>query len=123
MTVKGTGRRRDLAWSRQVRDSQPGMRKLNDPAEVEEPYRDASKLDARVRLYELYHVPERGRALSEIRRVLAPGGRFYVATNGWTHLQELRELVFGGLEQHIRRQIELLGSLHIGVSAGLFEAV
>ncbi len=30
------------------------MRKINDPAEVEEQYRDASKLDARVQLYELY---------------------------------------------------------------------
>jgi SAM-dependent methyltransferase len=41
----------------------------------------------------LYHVPERGRALYEIWRVLRPGGRLYAATNGLKHLQELRDLV------------------------------
>lgn len=41
----------------------------------------------------LYHVPNRAKALSEVYRVLKSGGRFYVGTNDWTHLQELRELV------------------------------
>jgi len=30
----------------------------------------------------LYHVPEISKALSEVRRVLKPGGKFYSATNG-----------------------------------------
>ena len=41
----------------------------------------------------LYHVPDRSQALSEIRRVLKSNGRFYAATNGQSHLQEIRKLV------------------------------
>jgi ubiquinone/menaquinone biosynthesis C-methylase UbiE len=41
----------------------------------------------------LYHVPDRGRALAEIVRVLKPGGRLYAATNGDSHLVEMHELV------------------------------
>jgi ubiquinone/menaquinone biosynthesis C-methylase UbiE len=41
----------------------------------------------------LYHVPERARALAEIRRILKPGGRLYAATNGLHHQMELRTLI------------------------------
>jgi ubiquinone/menaquinone biosynthesis C-methylase UbiE len=41
----------------------------------------------------LYHVPDRPRALSEIRRVLRPGGRFYASTNGRAHMRQLDELI------------------------------
>lgn len=41
----------------------------------------------------LYHVPDVERALREIRRALKRGGTLYAATNGLTHLRELRELV------------------------------
>ena len=40
----------------------------------------------------LYHVPDRPRALAEIRRVLRPNGRFFAATNDHRHMQELRDL-------------------------------
>jgi len=40
----------------------------------------------------LYHVPDRGRAVAEIRRVLRPTGRFFAATNDHAHMKELREL-------------------------------
>ena len=40
----------------------------------------------------LYHVPDRRRALAEIRRVLRPTGRFFAATNDRTHMQEIRDL-------------------------------
>ncbi len=37
----------------------------------------------------LYHVPDRAKALAEIRRILKPGGHFYAATNGKHHMQEM----------------------------------
>jgi len=49
--------------------------------------------DAVIANHMLYHVPDRARALSEIRRVLKPGGRFYAVTNGENHMREMPELV------------------------------
>ncbi len=57
------------------------------------PFGDASH-DAVIANHMLYHVPDRSRALAEMRRVLKPGGRFYASTIGKTHMQELHELVF-----------------------------
>jgi SAM-dependent methyltransferase len=52
--------------------------------------------DAAVAAWMLYHVPDLDRGLSELARVLTPGGRLVVATNSAFHLQELRELVGSG---------------------------
>jgi ubiquinone/menaquinone biosynthesis C-methylase UbiE len=54
---------------------------------------DAASFDAVIANHMLYHVPERPKAFSEIRRALTPEGRFYAATNGEAHLQELHTLV------------------------------
>ena len=40
----------------------------------------------------LYHVPDRPRAIAELRRVLAPGGQLHAWTVGRDHLRELDEL-------------------------------
>ena len=56
------------------------------------PLADAS-LDVVIANHMLYHVPDRAKALSEIQRVLKPGGRFYAATGGEKHLQEAEELL------------------------------
>jgi SAM-dependent methyltransferase len=55
------------------------------------PYPDAS-LDAVIANHMLYHVPDLPRALSEIRRVLKPGGRLYATTIGREHMREMSEL-------------------------------
>lgn len=56
------------------------------------PFEDES-FDAIIANHVLYHVPDRTKALSEICRVLRPGGRFYASTVGRAHLRELNELV------------------------------
>jgi SAM-dependent methyltransferase len=52
------------------------------------PFPDA-RFDAVIANHMLYHVPDRPRAFSEIRRVLGPGGRFYAATGGLDQFSEL----------------------------------
>lgn len=41
----------------------------------------------------LYHVEDRERAISEVRRVLRPRGAFYAAPNGLAHLRELDRII------------------------------
>jgi SAM-dependent methyltransferase len=45
----------------------------------------------------LYHVPEPGRAVAELRRVTRPGGRVIVGLNGDDHLREMRAVVTAAL--------------------------
>lgn len=56
------------------------------------PYED-NQFDIVIANHFLYHVPDRPKALSEIRRVLKPSGRFYATTIGVNHMKELPELV------------------------------
>lgn len=56
------------------------------------PFAD-ERFDAVVANHMLYHVPNRERAFSEVRRVLEPGGRLYATTIGRDHMRELYELV------------------------------
>ncbi len=56
------------------------------------PFSD-NHFDAVIANHMLYHIPDRAKALSEIRRVLKEGGHFYAATNGQDHMRELRELL------------------------------
>ena len=55
------------------------------------PY-EKDSFDAVIANHMLYHVPDLPRALSEIRRVLRPGGRLYATTIGLDHMAELREV-------------------------------
>lgn len=54
---------------------------------------DERSFDVVLANFMLYHVPDRQRALSEIHRVLRPGGKFYAMTNGRNHMRELNQLV------------------------------
>jgi SAM-dependent methyltransferase len=56
------------------------------------PFAD-QQFDMIVANHMLYHVPDRAKALAEIRRILKPGGHFFAATNGKHHMQECREIV------------------------------
>ncbi len=58
------------------------------------PWRAAS-FDAVIANHMLYHVPDQTRALAEFARVLTPGGKVFAATNGASHLRELREWLAG----------------------------
>jgi ubiquinone/menaquinone biosynthesis C-methylase UbiE len=58
---------------------------------MELPFEENS-FDVVVANHMLYHVPDRPRALSEIKRVLKENGRFLAATNGKKHFREIREL-------------------------------
>ncbi len=54
----------------------------------------AGRFDGVIANHMLYHVPDLDQALAEFGRVLKPGGTLFAATNGATHLAELREMVF-----------------------------
>jgi ubiquinone/menaquinone biosynthesis C-methylase UbiE len=54
---------------------------------------DPAGFDLVIANHMLYHVPDRPKALAEIKRVLRPGGTFAAATNGQAHLREIRELI------------------------------
>src|SRR6266545_1500464 len=55
------------------------------------PFADAS-FDAVIANHMLYYVPDRAKALGEIRRVLRSGGYLYASTVGAAHLREMGEL-------------------------------
>ena len=54
----------------------------------------SNKVDVVIANHMLYHIPHITRALSEITRVLHPGGWLFAATNGRDHLREMRALVY-----------------------------
>jgi len=64
--------------------------KLIDAQQI--PYGE-DHFDAVMANFMLYHVPDRNKAISEIQRVLKPGGRLYAVTNGLHHMQEVRALI------------------------------
>jgi ubiquinone/menaquinone biosynthesis C-methylase UbiE len=63
------------------------------------PFEDQG-FDAVIANHMLYHVPDRGKALAEIRRVLKPGGRFYASTIGQTHMREIDALAKSLVSAH-----------------------
>lgn len=79
-------------WKVLLSDLSPGMaaRAVLDAQAIPFP---GGSFDAVIANHMLYHVPDRPRALAEIRRVLAPGGRFYAASGGRDQFRELIDLV------------------------------
>jgi len=52
---------------------------------------ETNKFDAVIANHMLFHIPDLERALSNIRRILKPGGRLYATTNGFRNLIEIWE--------------------------------
>ena len=69
------------------------------------PFDDAG-FDGVIANHMLYHVPDRGGALAEIRRVLKAGGRLYAATNGRTERPSLGAWVRQAMHQEGHRPQE-----------------
>ena len=83
-------------------DLSDGMLRSARPAAGDDPLlvSDAQSLpfasesfDVALMMHMLYHVPDRPKALAEIRRVVRPGGVVLVLTNSWSHFRELDELL------------------------------
>jgi len=54
---------------------------------------ETESFDAVIANHMLYHLSDRPAALSEVRRILKPGGHFYSAANGARHVIEIIELI------------------------------
>jgi len=80
----------DQAWEKLVYQSHPFNFETFDAQSI--PY-EADHFDIVIANHFLYHVPDRPKAISEIRRVLKPGGRLYMTTIGINHMKELPDLV------------------------------
>jgi len=52
---------------------------------------EAETFDAVIANHMLYHVPDRAKAIAEIKRVLKPGGHFFATTVGDNHLKEITD--------------------------------
>ena len=74
------------------------------------PFPDES-FDVAVAAWMLYHVADLDRALSELARVLRPGGRLVAVTNGAEHLAEIRRIAGVAMWSQIFRSEEAAGRL------------
>lgn len=99
------GARIPAGWTLILSDQSPGMldtaaaalKPLPRPLLFEQidaqqiPYADGY-FDAVIANHMLYHVPDLPKAISEIHRVLKPGGHLFAGTNGKAHMVGLGEL-------------------------------
>jgi len=78
----------DAAWRNLVVTGRSFQFKEIDAQSI--PFEDES-FDAVIANFMLYHVPDRPRALYEIKRVLKPGGTLIAATVGNNHMKEMMD--------------------------------
>ncbi|HKJ40242.1 MAG TPA: class I SAM-dependent methyltransferase, partial [Anaerolineales bacterium] len=76
----------DSAWRNLVVTGRSYQFKEIDAQEI--PFEDET-FDAVIANHMLYHVPDRVKAITEIKRVLKTGGRFVATTVGINHMQEV----------------------------------
>lgn len=80
----------DAAWRNLVVTGRNFKFKEIDAQSI--PFEDET-FDAVIANFMLYHVPDRPKAIAEIKRVLKPGGHLIAATVGDHHLQEMMEIL------------------------------
>ena len=78
---------------RDARDRLPDGRFSFRVADARELPFEGGAFDAVVANHVLYHVPDRGRTISEISRVLVPTGVLYASTNGRNHNREMGRML------------------------------
>lgn len=78
----------NAAWRNLVVTGRAFQFKEIDAQEI--PFADET-FDAVIANFMLYHVPDRPKALGEVKRVLRPGGKLIAATVGNTHLKEMMD--------------------------------
>jgi SAM-dependent methyltransferase len=93
------------------------------PADAQDLPFDAATCDAVIANHMLYHVPDRPRALAEIRRVLKPGGKFYAATNGEQHMMDLWQLLTPYIPDCYARSLAAAGGFTLENGAAQLGAV
>jgi len=80
----------DSAWRNLVVTGRNYQFKEIDAQDI--PLEDET-FDAVIANFMLYHVPDRPKAISEIRRVLKSGGKLIAATAGKDHMKEMMEFI------------------------------
>ena len=78
----------DAAWRNLVVTGRAFQFKEIDAQEI--PFED-ERFDAVIANFMLYHVPDRPKALREIKRVLKPDGKLIAATVGENHMKEMMD--------------------------------
>ncbi len=81
-------------------------------------------VDVALMMHMLYHVASPETALAEAKRVVRPGGRLLVATNGGDHLAEMDALWLPLLDEAgIRGRLEDLGMVNTRLNADIARAL
>ncbi len=78
----------DAAWRNLVVTGRAFQFKEIDAQAI--PFEDET-FDAVIANHMLYHVPDRPKAIAEIKRVLKPNGWLFAATNGASHMKEMAD--------------------------------
>lgn len=78
----------DAAWRNLVVTGRAFQFKEIDAQSI--PYEDET-FDVVIANHMLYHVPDRAKAIAEIKRVLRPGGRFIATTVGENHMKQMMD--------------------------------
>lgn len=77
----------DSAWRNLVVTGRNYKFKEIDAQEI--PFEDET-FDAVIANFMLYHVPDRPKAITEIKRIMKPGGHLFAATVGDNHIKEMK---------------------------------